>query len=153
MTMIRRYATLMGGLYDWNTTMNKSTTEGTHGICPSGWHVPKDSEWYVLENGLTDTGKTCDANRSGPDCETAGAKLKVGDTSGFNAILTGGRGPQSLFENRGEYATFWSSTESSIYAWVRFISSGNPALITTDNKVMRATDDKVIGSSVRCLKD
>ena len=40
--------------------MSYSSTEGGQGICPVGWHIPTDSEWHTLEDGLT-TG-SCDAN-------------------------------------------------------------------------------------------
>ncbi len=75
-----------GGLYDWDAAMNNSTTEGAQGICPDGWHVPKDSEWYVLESSLASG--SCDANRD-KNCDAAGTKLKIGGSSGFEGILAG----------------------------------------------------------------
>ncbi len=135
-----------GGLYDWDTTMNKSTAEGAQGICPNGWHVPKDSEWHVLEKGLKDEGQSCDANRSGADCDVAGMKLKKGGSSGFEGILAGYRSTSGTFDNQGIYAYFWSSTESGANAWNRFLNSS----YTT---VYRYAFDKAFGFSVRCLKD
>ncbi|MEK7520136.1 MAG: FISUMP domain-containing protein, partial [Patescibacteria group bacterium] len=81
-----------GGMYQWSEAMNYSTTEGAQGICPTGWHIPTDSEQYALENYLKDTGQTCVASRTGAwDCDTAGAKLKSGGSSGFNAPWGGYR--------------------------------------------------------------
>ncbi len=38
-----------GGLYQWNEVMQYDITEGIQGICPSGWHIPTDEEWKILE--------------------------------------------------------------------------------------------------------
>ena len=35
------YATY-GVLYNWPAVM-------TEGICPSGWHIPSDGEWQLME--------------------------------------------------------------------------------------------------------
>jgi uncharacterized protein (TIGR02145 family) len=41
-----------GRLYNWETaTGGKSSTEkpsGVQGVCPDGWHIPSDKEWYEL---------------------------------------------------------------------------------------------------------
>ena len=100
-----------GGLYTWDEAMQYSTTEGAQGICPAGWHIPTDAEWYALENYLKDTGQTCDANRSGSwDCSSAGIKMKSGGISGFEGNMAGFY--QSGFFMRDIYTPFWSSSES-----------------------------------------
>jgi hypothetical protein len=38
-----------GGLYEWTEAMQYVTTEGTQGICPSGWHIPSKGEWQTLQ--------------------------------------------------------------------------------------------------------
>ena len=38
-----------GGLYQWYEMMEYDTTPSTQGICPSGWHLPADEEWKILE--------------------------------------------------------------------------------------------------------
>lgn len=137
-----------GGLYDWNTTMNGSTQEGSQGICPNGWHVPKDSGWYILEKGLA-TG-SCDANRGVDEgCESVGTKLKSGGVSGFEAIIAGVRMSRygESFRYRGDITRFWSSTETSKSgAWTR-------DLISMASAIGRGPGDKIEGMSVRCLKD
>jgi uncharacterized protein (TIGR02145 family) len=152
-----------GGLYDWDTAMNGSITEGTQGICPNGWHIPKDSEWYILENGLAFD--PCSSTRSDISCSPAGTKLKqrgfVGSSedfnfsgiSGFMGILAGERNVNErkelygLFSSRGQFANFWSSTEENkIDAWYRYF-------YLLDSTVGRYTDNKAQGYSVRCIKD
>lgn len=137
-----------GGLYDWNTAMNKSIIEGAQGICPNGWHVPKDSEWFTLENYLKDSGQTCDSARSVKwDCDTAGKKLKSEGSSGFDGLLAGQRNNNGLFLLRGMIADLWSSTQSDFGVWGRALFFGNKSTIG------RITSDKAYGFSVRCLKD
>ncbi len=128
-----------GGLYDWNTAMNNSTQEGVQGICPDGWHVPKDSEWSewnVLEKGSEDRVW---------DCEPSGTKLASGDSSGFQGVLAGYRYTGGSFIYRGGCAFFWSSAGSGTKAWSQGLSSSGATY--------RATADKSVGFSVRCLKD
>lgn len=133
-----------GGLYDWNTAMNNSTAEGAQGICPTGWHVPKDSEWYVLESGLA--AENCSAERNGSGCEPAGTVLKKGSTNGFDSTFAGYRDPNSLFYNREMNIFLWSSTENDFKASSRTIDQSISA-------VGRFLNDKMLAFSLHCLKD
>jgi len=136
-----------GGLYQWDEAMQYSTTEGSRGICPAGWHIPSDAQQYALENFLKDTGQTCDANRNSVwDCSTAGTKLKSGGTSGLNIPLAGYRATDGSFDDRASFASLWSSLQSGGDAWNRGLYSG-------DATVNRTTYSKALGFSVRCLKD
>ena len=138
-----------GGLYDWNTTMNGLTEEGTQGICPEGWHIPEDGEWHEMENGLAIG--DCDAKRSVLDhsewgCDTAGTKLKAGGLSGFEGIFAGYRHPDSSFAVRGANAIFWSSTENGRNVWYRNLHSER-------STIRRDAYGKTGSYSVRCLKN
>ncbi|MBU4580120.1 hypothetical protein KKB43_03835 [Patescibacteria group bacterium] len=150
-----------GGLYDWNTIMVNSIEEGAQGICPNGWHIPKDSEWYILENYLKDNNQVCSNTRNGisvwyeknnEDCSAAGTKLKTGGSSGFESVFPGYiNTSDKSFYNRSINVYFWSSTlENKINSennpWVRNLDS-------TSNAIYRFTSHKFLGSSVRCLKD
>lgn len=133
-----------GGLYDWNTTMNGSNMEGSRGICPVGWHVPKDSEWYVLEKGLAIG--SCDADRIEFSCNPAGTKLRSRGSSGFEAIMAGfySTGGSFYFNSLNSY--FWSSSEKGAdIAWDRILNLGST--------INRYYDAKELGFSVRCLRD
>jgi len=135
-----------GGLYNWNEAMQYSSTERVRGICPAGWHIPTDAEYYALENYLKDAEETCDANRSGSgDCSGAGNKLKNDLSVGFLALETGYQFDGSYAQGPG-YDYFWSSSAySDTNAWGRYLSTGSG--------IMRGTRDKNYGFSVRCLKD
>ena len=44
--------TTYGGLYQWDEMMDYSTYESAQGICPTGWHIPSDTDWTNLTNYL-----------------------------------------------------------------------------------------------------
>jgi uncharacterized protein (TIGR02145 family) len=151
----------MGMLYQWSAAMNGSTTPEAQGICPTGWHIPTDTELYTLENYLA-TG-TCSSTRTGYECDPAGSKLanNTADqnwtsgtlsshtdfgTSGFDAPASGFRNTSGGYDNRSDGAGFWSSTESGVNAWRRYLDYYS-------SSVFRLENDKANGFSVRCLKD
>ncbi len=137
--------TTYGAFYQWNQAMCGSTTAGSTGICPTGWHVPTDTEQHTLDAYLA-TG-TCNAARSGSyDCSPAGTSLKSGGASGFQGLLAGHRATNGTFAGQGTFDYFWSSTESSTNAWYRNLNSGQTG-------VPRNADTKAYGFSIRCLKD
>jgi len=127
-----------GYYYTWDAAMN---------VCPSGWRLPSDNDWKVLEGHLGMTSAQQNANDyRGTD---QGTKLKVGGSSGFEAKLTGYRAWDGTFYNRGGLSTFWTSTESSNSA------SAQRRTVHTDHaKVYRYMIPKGgYGFSVRCLKN
>ena len=136
-----------GGLYQWNEAMQYSTTEGSQGICPPGWHIPTDAEQNTLDQYLTATSGICDANRSSFwDCDPAGTALQSGGSSGFNGLLAGYRFTDGSFNNLSTPAFFWSSSEFGTSAWLRYLSYSY-------STVIRTAYDQMLGFSVRCLKD
>ncbi len=136
-----------GGLYSWDEAMQYSAQ--AQGICPTGWHIPTNTDWYALENYLKDPGKTCDASRSSADCAGAGTKLMSDGSSRMDFPLAGGRVyVNGSFFGRGTDASLWSSTAeaSTSNAWGRFLDSGK-------STVNSGTSIKANGNSVRCVKN
>jgi len=136
----------MGGMYQWDELMNYTTVESAQGICPFGWHVPSDNEWKILEMtlGMTQTEADLDNTWRGAQVGTA---LKTGGSSGFEALLGGGRWSNSQFIFVGQMGYFWTSTESGSFAWRRCLSA-------SDHTVGRwNTFQKTFGFHVRCIKD
>jgi general secretion pathway protein G len=139
---------IYGGLYQRSEAMQYSAIEGAQGICPSGWHVPAEAELYTLEQYLTDSPNTCDPNRVAVyDCANAGAKLYVGGSSGFDALLAGERHAFKEFYYQGTYAFFWSSSPDF---WFRLIYADGYGPLPG---VYRSAAGWNNGFSVRCLKD
>ncbi|HNX10724.1 MAG TPA: FISUMP domain-containing protein [bacterium] len=138
--------TAYGGLYQWNETMQYSTTEAAQGICPAGWHVPTDAEQSTLENYLKDSGQACGANRIGWECYNAGTKLLLGGDSHFEGLLNGYRDTNASFTGHGTDGYFWSSSINDSSAWLRLLYAGNSA-------VGRVSNPQTLSFSVRCLKN
>lgn len=145
-----------GGLYQWNEMMQYTNTEGAQGICPSGWHLPTDDEWKVLEMELGMSQSAADAAVSWKGTDE-GTKLK--STSGWQSNgngnnssgFTGLPGGWFFFEYTffyKEYSGFWwtSTQQYSQNAWYHNITYFN-------SKVRRKDWPKHGGFSVRCVKD
>jgi uncharacterized protein (TIGR02145 family) len=128
-----------GKLYNYYTVVNSK------GLCPTGWHVPTDSEWTTLQNYLGGT-------------QVAGGKLKmvsdlwnasVGTTneSGFNGLPGGLRNRNGLYSSIRDFGYFWTPTEIlTDSALVRYLDGNNISLGRSPYK-------KQFGFSVRCLRD
>ena len=148
-----------GGLFQWDEMMQYTTTQGTQGICPDGWHIPTDEEWKVLE-GTVDSqygvgDPEWDAN--GWRGYDAGEKLKSTtgwysngngtNDYGFTGLPGGYCFGSGLFYNLGGYGGWWSSSEDSgSGAWRRYLGYDY-------DEVSRGHGSKTHGFSVRCLKD
>ncbi len=130
-----------GGLYQWNEAMQYVTTEGTQGICPSGWHIPTKAEWKTLKTTVGNSGNALKAIGQGSE---GGAGT---NTSNFSALLAGYRNYYTTFTNLSNNAYFHSSTESgsdaSHYMRLDYSNSGSGFYDT----------GKTLGFSVRCLKN
>lgn len=130
-----------GGLYQWNEAMQYSTTPGTRGICPPGWHLPTLAEFQTLGATVQDDGNALKAIGQGSG---GGAGT---NTSGFTALLAGTRYLDGVFGHLGDYGLFWGSTQSSaLYADRLLLGSGYAA-------IGLSPFDKRTAFSVRCLKD
>lgn len=70
------YAPIYGVLYNWY-----AATEA-HNICPTGWHVPSDGEWNIMEKYLDNTIDTTIIGWVGTDI---GNKLKEAGTTHWNS--------------------------------------------------------------------
>ena len=131
----REYAVL----YNWPAARE--------GACPDGWHLPSDAEWTELINYLGGSsvagGKMKETGMVHWDSPNTGAT----NSSGFSALPGGFRNNDGNFSSVGGYATFWSSTRTSIsYAWYR-------ELYYTDSEVGHSGHYEYYGFSVRCLRD
>lgn len=109
-----------GGLYQWNEAMQYSTAAGAAGICPAGWRIPADAEWKVLE--ISQGMSAPDADLEGWRGAPAGAALKAGGASGFNALLGGAISGGSSF-NGATWGYYWTSSVGSPGPWRRCFTS------------------------------
>ena len=127
--------------------MQYTLTQGTQGICPSGWHLPTDAEWTTLTTYLGGSSVA-----GGPLKEAGYAHWNPPNTgatnsSGFTALGAGFRTTSGIFTYLRDDAFFWSSTEySSTSGWARGLSHISVIVDVYGS-------DKIFGNSVRCLKN
>jgi uncharacterized protein (TIGR02145 family) len=142
------YKAKYGALYNWYTVQ-------TNKLCPTGWHVPSDTEWSALTTSL------------GID-SVAGGKLKEAgtldwyipnlyatNTTGFTALAGGYRTFNGSFNNYGLSGNWWSSTEYTNTSAARFFYLRYDKGYAYDNKTSTGKNfvDKLYGLSVRCVKN
>jgi uncharacterized protein (TIGR02145 family) len=144
------YGNTYGILYNWYTA-------AAGNLCPTGWHVPTDNDFKVLEMYLGMTQAQADATLwRGSD---QGPKLKSTTTwyvdgtnsnsSGFTALAGGYRfGHDGSYNNMGTVTYWWSSTEhwDTTKGLYRRLDSGQTG-------VYREGVKKAGGKFVRCLKN
>ena len=150
-----------GGLYQWNEMMQYVTTEKAQGICPAGWHIPSDLEWYTMENYLDPT--VNDPAATGPRGTDAGGKLKEAglthwganndgatNESGFTGLGGGWRNEFDLIfydlNSNGYWATSTLKPTNSNQSWYH-------SLINWSATTVRYNITRSVPLSVRCIKD
>ena len=119
-----------GLLYNWPAVMQMDFNSGEsdiQGICPDGWHVPCEQEWYTLlyymmgqsdlqcDNQSDNIGKALASTSGWQSCGsncTVGNDLSTNNASGFSAMPAGSYDGYYDNENFGYKAFFWSSSKS-----------------------------------------
>jgi uncharacterized protein (TIGR02145 family) len=134
------YKNTYGALYNWYAV-------GSGNLCPTGWHVPSDSEWSTLSNylgGVTlSGGKLKETGVLHWKIPNAGAT----NETGFTALPGGYRNNTGLFENIGNYGQWWSTSAGTAnVSYYRYLYYGNSSIISS-------FVNQKYGLSVRCLKN
>jgi uncharacterized protein (TIGR02145 family) len=144
------YGSTYGMIYNWyavETTM----------LCPSGWHVPSDADFKILEIYLGMT--QLEADNSGWRGTNQGTQLKFTSTwtpstgtnsSGFAGLGGGYRyGVDGSFNDMGVVSYWWSSS----LHWDDTTKALYRRLDSSEAGVYREGVIKAGGKSVRCLKN
>jgi uncharacterized protein (TIGR02145 family) len=123
----------------------------SRGLCPTGWHVPTDGEWTILETYLGGSSVAGGAIKSTSVQPTSGGWLNPNNgatnSSGFTAEPGGTRiNFGSVFAYLNAHGYWWSSSLSGSDAWGRELSYGNSV-------IGRYIYPSSSGLSVRCLRD
>ncbi|MCQ2272205.1 MAG: hypothetical protein MJZ72_05400 [Bacteroidales bacterium] len=149
-----------GYLYNWYAVMygaNSSETNpsGVQGICPTNWHVPSDAEWTQLTDYVSSVpAYTCGGNTnyiakalaSTTGWRSQSSTCFVGNMTNNNATGFGAMPAGDYQANFSYYAYFWSATENTSTALIRYLRNTAPTVLTNYGNKMR-------GYSVRCLRD
>ncbi|MCX6252122.1 MAG: hypothetical protein NTX61_15400 [Bacteroidetes bacterium] len=126
--------TSRGGLYHWDELMQYEEGPGLQGLCPSGWHIPTETEWTLLFNQYINNG-------------FAASPLKYTGYSGFNALLPGLRHENITWDFDAFATMFWTS---NIHSTTKAMAHG---MNTYDPSVSLYPSLRSNTFSVRCLKD
>ena len=143
-------ATNYGFLYNWYAATDSRK------ICPTGYHVPTDSDWNILVKFIDSGADT--SSISSTQSTSAGTKLKKNDALwttntgtndfGFSALPGGFRAGNGSFNNITNYAFFFSATENGpSNAITRSLNFSNGDVVRYNSV------SKSFGESVRCLRD
>jgi uncharacterized protein (TIGR02145 family) len=118
------------------------------GICPTGWHVPSDTEWATLTNALGGEEVAGGLMKEVGIIHWDSPNTKATDISLFAALPGGGREEAGSFSNTalGQFGWFWTSTFENItqLSWI---------LRYDDGTANRMYTSRGAGFSVRCVKD
>jgi uncharacterized protein (TIGR02145 family) len=161
---------VFGRLYTWYVATD------SRNVCPTGWHVPTDSEWtdltdYLINNGYAfgtgyqgmDIAKSLAATSGWVPDETpgsAGNDQKSNNITGFGALPGGGRVEGGKFIDLGHVGDWWSVTERG----ESFMQVLSCEIVNLPGGVFRDiyhdycyvnsySNNKKYGLSIRCLKN
>ena len=131
-----------GRLYNWHSVND------SRALCPSGWHIPNDSEWETLVIFL---GGDQVAGNFMKSTESWALDAPSDNSSGFGAKAAGfRRHSDGSFVSAGYSGHFWTSTSvdgpNGVFAFERYLNYGV-------GNVYRSGASLQKGISVRCIKD
>ncbi len=132
---------LYGKLYNWYAVNDP------RGLAPTGWHVPSDAEWTILETALGGSSVAGGEMKEAGTLNWTTPNTGGNNNSGFAGLPGGFRYDGGTFSSVGFSGYWWSSTgTNATIAWLRnlYYSNGN---------IFRGTSNKKSGFSVRCLRD
>ncbi len=151
-----------GKLYTWAAAIDGYVSNDEEliygvrqGLCPNGWHIPSDSDWFQLESYIDTT--ITELHITGLRGFDAGLKLKttnnwVTNTGtnqfGFSALPSGQyffseSNSQSFYSDLGLVSIWWSANTGAYYRKIWDDANG----------ITRNTQNPAHGYSIRCLKD
>jgi uncharacterized protein (TIGR02145 family) len=132
---------LFGRLYTWNAAKE---------ACPTGWHLPDDSDWKILIEFVGEN--PCYKLKSDVGFWPDG--LYGNDTFKFSVFGSGHRSNNS-YNDFAKNAWFWSSSPiTSSSGWgsaITFVCNADAG--KGGIKVLRGNHEGSTYSSVRCIKD
>ncbi len=129
-----------GALYNWYVINSGK-------LCPSGWHVPTNTEWTSLSDYLGGESIAGKKLKEPGSLHWISPTTQETNESGFTALPGGSRWGSGVFGHMGIYGSWWSSTQtSSSDAWKRSMQDESNSLNTS-------SQIKQLGFSVRCIKD
>lgn len=136
------YKAAYGALYNWYAV-------NTGKLCPTGWHVPSDTEWKTLVDFAGSRDYAGGKLKEKGTTHWTAPNTDATDEYGFKALPGGDRYPGSGYEfwGIGEYCALWTS-KSSTTTTAEFLEVYYNACTT-----YQTSTNKRFGFSVRCIKN
>jgi uncharacterized protein (TIGR02145 family) len=126
-----------GRLYTWEAARQACQSLG------GGWRLPSDEEWRRLGKGYG--GVSADSEDQG---KAAYKALLTGGTSGFNAVLGGGRSVDGQYARLEAHGFYWTASEiDAANGWFYNFGKGGQALHR-----QTGGGEKKEAFSVRCIR-
>jgi uncharacterized protein (TIGR02145 family) len=127
-----------GRLYTWESARRGCQSLG------DGWRLPTDDEWRQVAKHYG--GIHEDSDDKGKAAYTA---LLIGGSSGFNALLGGGRGAgDGQYARLEAHGFYWTASENGpATAWFYNFGKGSQALYR------QSKGEKQMAVSVRCVRE
>jgi len=146
-----------GRLYTWYAVTD------SRNVCPTGWHLPNDTEWTTLINYLGNPSISGGKIKEVGTLHWQSPNIGATNESSFTALPAGFRTNMvgdGLFPYKGLMGCWWSSSEMFVANYG--ILGGSISLINNSAAVSNAEmswssaigyTDKGQGFSVRCIRD
>ena len=133
------YCEKYGRLYTWDAAME---------ACPSGWHLPTESEFNTLLSSV-DKSKSAKELKSTTGWYDKGENGNGTDKYGFSVLPSGYKPDVGAFLEMGGFTVFWGSTKEGRQ------KATSLAILYNDDKAYVGFRPRLMeyGYSVRCLKD
>ena len=125
---------------------NGSVVIDNRNVCPTGWHVPTNTEWTTLTNSLG--GQAGGKMKSIGTSYWAAPNTGATNVKGFSGLPSGRRGGNGTYSEFGLVGWWWSSTtgNSPSTLWTRYVGYGDGILWNESWPIS-------LGNAIRCLKD
>lgn len=136
-----------GALYNYYAVVSSDN------LCPTGWHVPSETDWTTLINyagGESDAGSKLMSTRTSPDAQPCWETPSITfatDEYGFSALPGGARYPSGSYYSAGSYGEWWKSTEANE------ADAFGLELYYDSQSTSSYSFHKPTGLSVRCVKN
>jgi len=134
------YKSTYGALYNWYAVKTGS-------LCPTGWHVPSDAEWMVLQTYLGGQAIAGGKMKEPGTIHWISPNTGATNESGFLGLPGGTRINTGRFCCIGQQGVFWSSTELNLNFARQY------TLVFDGTNFTSGGPTKIYGNSIRCLRD
>ncbi len=135
------YACPYGKLYNWYACVDARE------LCPLGWHVPSNDEWFILTENLGGEATAGGQMKSLSELWNA-PNEEASNSSGFSSLPAGFRNVGGGYSNLGVSDFLWSNTDFDFYeAWFHYLYYNSDGYVGVQVFYKRS------GNSVRCLRD